>query len=200
MKANKTQREQALLALMPAVVLLMLYAVFVFGSRQKELKLARRQLDAAQTRIVSKQDLMTAKVQLQVAQKQQRDASHELQTRKGEIARACQMFDQGDQRFASIEKLVRLFANRDISLLGQSKDDKPRLSTYQRAVFKLIAEQNGQKSVSFRNYRFHARYTEAYRLLTSISEHEGIIPVSLEFDTETKNTDGAPLWKLVVAL
>ena len=194
------ERERLLRLMMPAMLVLIVYAVFFNWPNQRSYKARRDEVDRARRIAVTDQQAWDAN-QLVIRTQQQLDEKQDqLATGKLELTTMCRSACDPHTRFDTVDQITSLFGRNDVSLISQAVVNQPELSEQLTQVLKKIEKRSGETKLEFRRFSLQGNYTNVVRLVTQLTgEVESALPVSIELDS-TDSKDGSHAWNLIVVM
>lgn len=194
------KREQLVIVLMPAAIVLLGYALFVYRGQQNEYKREKQRLESLSKQAVTEQDVMTVGTRVRFARREKSELQQQLDKLQGRIDEVCSRFGGASQQFGTIEQMTQLLRANDVSLISQSTTSEPPLSTHQKEVLQTIRERSSGGQLEYRELQLQGRYTDVLAFLQQLgTARVSVLPVSLELDT-SDSTTGVHQWKIVIVM
>lgn len=198
---NTTQREQAIMMLMPTAVIALLYGLLMnFSGHQQQYKEQLRELAAIEPAAKTENDVPIAKTSLQMAQEHRDIVARQLETRRGELQAMCKSFGDPNNQFRVLESFSRLLKEHQIMLLSQTLVQPPKLSPIKQRVLETIDQHNSDAAPQYRQLELRGRYGDVLAFLQRLAALEQtVLPVSLQLKASDQ-ADRLHAWNLVVVM
>ena len=182
---HNSKREQFLLMLFPAAIVLAIYSVLfavpLGGERSRveavyqQQKLSAVSEDAAQS---AAQSLRSEKVSLERMRK--RVSQSRQQIRDLSVG-----WRSGKSRLDTLEKITELMRDYNLSIVSQGGDDGVVVSTYLKDLFAKMDEQSLGDPIAFWPVEIKGAYFDVLEFLTDVNVlAKSIIPVAIQMQPE----------------
>lgn len=177
---DDSNREQFLLMLFPAALILAIYSVmFAVPLRQEKSRIDSEYLQANQTGVtetdaaVSRQNLGNEKSSLERLR-------NRVSTSKQQVRELSQGWRSRKSRLETLEKITELMRDYNLSIVSQGGDDSVVVSSYLQDLFQMMNEQAVQDPVEFWPVEVKGAYYDVLEFLTDVDTlAKSIIPVSV---------------------
>jgi len=177
---DDSNREQFLLMLFPAALILAIYSVmFAVPLRQEKSRIESEYLQANQTGVtevdaaVSRQNMGNEKSSLERLR-------NRVAKSKQQVRELSQGWRSRKSRLETLEKITELMRDYNLSIVSQGGDDSVVVSSYLQDLFQMMNEQAVQEPVEFWPVEVKGAYFDVLEFLTDVDTlAKSIIPVSV---------------------
>ncbi|MDG1875750.1 MAG: hypothetical protein P8J27_17695 [Mariniblastus sp.] len=191
------KREQALLTLFPAALILAVYAVvFALPLRQTktviETEYMKQKLVAVapETTLISRRNLENEKESLDRINKR-------VANSKQQIRELSQSWRSEKSRLETLEKLTELMRDYNLSIVSQGGDSEVVVSSYLQDLFLMLNEQAVLNPVEFWPVEIKGAYFDVLEFLTDVDTlAKSIIPVAVTMRPEAEGSS-QKTWTIV---
>ncbi|MFT5301449.1 MAG: DNA repair exonuclease SbcCD ATPase subunit [Mariniblastus sp.] len=196
---DDSKREQFLLMLFPAALILAIYSVlFAVPLRQEKSKIETEYL-LAQKSSVSPEAAENSRVQLA----NERDSLERIRKRvansKAQIRELSQGWRSSISRLETLEKITELMQDYNLSMVSQGGKESVVVSTTLQQLFDMMNEQTTQ-AVEYWPVEVKGAYFDVLEFLTSVDTlATSIIPISITMQPETEGSS-QKTWTIVFVI
>lgn len=196
---DDSKREQFLLMLFPAALILAIYSVlFAVPLRNQRAKIEAEYMITKQSSVsadvaeISKQNLTNEKESLERIRTR-------VSTSKEQIRELSQGWRSRKSRLETLEKITELMRDYNLSIVSQGGDESVVVSSYLQDLFQMMNEQAIQDPVEFWPVQVKGAYFDVLEFLTDVDTlAKSIIPVSITMQPETEGSM-QKTWTIVFA-
>jgi Tfp pilus assembly protein PilO len=196
-----SKREQFLLMLFPAALILAIYSVLfavpqraqkaTLDAEVRQQRLSAVSVDSAE---ISRQNLENEKEGLERIRK--RVSSSKTQIRELSVG-----WRSGKTRLESLEKITELMRDYNLSIVSQGgEEDSPVVSTYLQELFEMMNEQSVLEPVEFWPVEVKGAYFDVLEFLSDVNTlAKSIIPIAITMKPETEGSS-QKTWTIVFVI
>jgi Tfp pilus assembly protein PilO len=196
---DDSKREQFLLMLFPAALILAIYSVlFAVPLRNQRAKIEAEYMITKQSSVsadvaeISRQNLTNEKESLERIRTR-------VSTSKEQIRELSQGWRSRKSRLETLEKITELMRDYNLSIVSQGGDESVVVSSYLQDLFQMMNEQAIQDPVEFWPVQVKGAYFDVLEFLTDVDTlAKSIIPVSITMQPETEGSM-QKTWTIVFA-
>lgn len=186
---DNSNREQFLLMLFPAALILAIYSVlFAVPLRQQKSSIEAEYVVASQASVsensasISQQNLSGEKDSLERLR-------NRVSKSKQQIRELSQGWRSRKSRLETLELITELMRDYNLSIVSQGGNDSVVVSSYLQELFRMIDESNVQDPVEFWPVQIKGAYFDVLEFLTDVDTlAKSIIPVSINMKPESSGT------------
>ena len=197
---DNSRREQFLLMLFPAALILAIYSVmFAVPLRQEKSRIESEYMQASQTSVsedaakIARQNMSNEKNSLErmrnrvsLSRQQVRELSQGWRSRKS--------------RLETLEKITELMRDYNLSMVSQGGNDSVIVSSYLQDLFQMMNEQAVQDPVEFWPVQVKGAYFDVLEFLTDVDTlAKSIIPVAVTMKPESEGSS-QKTWTIVFVI
>lgn len=193
----RTEREKFLIQILPAVLVVLVYALFFHRPQQRHLATIQKQL--AEAKPATAESVEGIKSQLTAARQANNDLKSRAEELRGTIERIHDGLQSPDRRFEAIDRMNQLVTRHDITLISQKTLDRPVLPKKIESALQQIERQAGLQKMEYVELSLRGNFARIDRLVADLlRELTTAFPVSLDLDATDPTSP--PTWNLVLAL
>jgi len=186
---DDSKREQFLLMLFPAALILAIYSVlFAVPLRQQRSKIEAEYHVTKQASVspemaeISRQNLAIEKESLDRTR-------NRISNSKEQLRELSQGWRSRKSRLETLEKITELMRDYDLSIVSQGGSESVVVSSYLQDLFAMMNEQAVQDPVEFWPVQVKGAYFDVLAFLTDVDTlAKSIIPVSITMQAETEGS------------
>jgi len=194
---DDSKREQALLTLFPAALILAIYAVvFALPMRQTKSAIEAEYMKqklvsvAPETTLISRKNLENEKESLERINKR-------VANSKPQIRELSQSWRSQKSRLETLEKITELMRDYNLSIVSQGGDSGVVVSSYLQDLFLMLNEQAVLNPVEFWPVEIKGAYFDVLEFLTDVDTlAKSIIPVAVTMKPESEGSS-QKTWTIV---
>lgn len=196
-----SKREQRLLILLPAAAVLVLYAFLVALPKQRQLTDLLNAQDRVASQAVDASIAEQSRENLVAAQKSLARLRNRLSTDRLGMKQTSQGWRNPDERLETFQQLTEMLDEYELSLLNQTYEPEPNISTYFRTLTDNInRESPSAPPIEFWKIEVEGNYSDMVAFLTALNVNQtNTIPLALEMKTSLE-TSSATRWTLIFAV
>jgi hypothetical protein len=191
-----TVREQRLLILLPAAMVLVVYSFLIALPKQREYSSKLAELETIRETAVDEMTAKQSEVNLRLA----RDGLNRMKTRlqkdRSSIADRSQSWRNLESRLETVEAVTELLAIYNLIVVSQDYQEDPTVSEYMKGLFAEI-DQTSATEVKFWQIELQGGYNEIQAFLAAINDEQlKTIPITLNMNA-TEAKDGQHTWTII---
>ncbi len=197
---DNSKREQFLLMLFPAALILAVYSVvFAIPLRQEKSKI-EAEYNTAMQASVSEDAAQLSKKYLE----NEKESLERLRTResnsKEQIRELSQSWRSRKSRLDTFKKITELMRDYNLSIVSQGGTESMTVSSYMRDLFEMMNEQASQEPVEFWPVEVKGAFFDVLKFLTNVNtDAKSIIPVSITMKPDPENKS-QKTWTIVFVI
>lgn len=197
---DDSKREQFLLTLFPAAIILAVYSVmFAVPLRQEQIKI-EAEFVKQQSAAVSSENAMISRRNLETEKKSLERMKKRVSSSKLQIRELSQGWRSRKSRLETLEKITELMRDYNLSIVSQGGDDNVVVSSYLQDLFQMMNEQSVQEPVEFWPVEVKGAYFDVLEFLTDVNTlAKSIIPVSITMQPESPGSS-QKTWTIVFVI
>jgi hypothetical protein len=197
---DDSNREQFLLMLFPAALILAIYSVmFAVPLRNEKSRIESEYVRANQTGVteldaaLSRQNMANEKSSLE-------RLHNRVSTSKQQVRELSQGWRSRKSRLETLEKITELMRDYNLSIVSQGGDDGVVVSSYLQDLFQMMNEQAVQEPVEFWPVEVKGAYLDVLEFLTDVdTAAKSIIPVAVTMKPESEGSS-QKTWTIVFVI
>jgi hypothetical protein len=197
---DDSNREQFLLMLFPAALILAIYSVmFAVPLRQQKSVIETEYRQATQAGVsetaaaLSRQHMGNEKDSLERLR-------NRVATSKQQVRELSQGWRSRKSRLETLGKITELMQDYNLSIVSQGGDDSVAVSSYLQDLFQMINEQAVQDPVEFWPVEIKGAYFDVLEFLTDVDTlAKSIIPVAITMQPESEGSS-QKTWTIVFVI
>lgn len=195
-----TRREQFLLMLFPAALILAIYSVlFAIPLRGQKSKI--------EAEYVSQLQSATTNEAADIARRnlvQERDSLERMRKRvsnsKQQVRELSQSWRSRKSRLETLETITELMRDYNLSIVSQGGEESVVVSEYLQALFQMMNEQAVLDPVEFWPVRIKGGYSDVLELLSGVEQFaKSCIPVAITMSPESEGSSQKQ-WTIVFVI
>ncbi len=180
LRRDSKSREQFLLVLFPAAILLAVYSVFVAIPGQQRLRAEQAKLQLTQAQAVTPADAENSLGQLENAQQSLQRMKSSVSSNREQVRALSQAWRRTDNRLATFQLITEKLRYHDLSVVFQGYMTEVDISEYHQKLIELINRQEPEIAVEFWQIELKGSFLNVTEFLESIDgDPLGIIPVAI---------------------
>ena len=188
-RASK-RREQFLLVLFPAAILLAVYSVFVAIPGQQRLRNEQAKLQLTQAQAVTPAEAESSLAQLESTQQSLQRMKTSVSHNREQVRALSQAWRRTDNRLATFQLITEKLRYHDLSVVFQGYMSEVDISEYHQKLIELINRQEPEIAVEFWQIELKGSFLNVAEFLESIDgEQLGIIPVAIAMKSSSDPRD-----------
>ena len=197
---DDSRREQFLLMLFPAAIILAVYSVlFAVPLRQQRSQIEAEYLNQSQNAI-STEIAETARQNMVNEKDSLERLTNRVSSSKQQIRELSQGWRSRKSRLETLEKITELMRDYNLSIVSQGSNDSLVVSSYLQDLFQMMDEQSIQEPVEFWPVQVKGAYFEVLEFLSGVNTlATNIIPVSVTMKPETEGSS-QKTWTIVFVI
>lgn len=195
---NPSPRERLLLNVMPAAIVLAMYAFLFAMPAQKEYQNASRKLNLAKSIAVDETIAEQAKKNLELAQSGLVRLNEQIKSDREQIAFLGRQWSNGDARLTTVQQVTELLQQFNLSIVRQEFEEEPPLSVYLKDLETVVAKHSGEnENLEYWQIELAGGYPDMMKFLLEVkSSGLRTFPVTLTMKA-SDTTDGVHTWTVV---
>lgn len=176
---DNSRREQMLLMLFPAALVLAIYSVaFAVPMRQERARIDAEYL-LEQTSAVSPEAAKLSAEHLAAEKESLQRVQQRVESAKEKIREMCTGWRSRSSRLDTLEKITLLMRDYNLSIVSQGSDESVAVSEYLTELFEKMNAQSVVDPVEFWPVEVKGAYFDMLDFLTDVNLLANIIPVSI---------------------
>ena len=197
---DNSKREQFLLMLFPAALILAIYSVlFAVPAHSKKAKIEAEYVPQSQSS-VSVATAEISKENLSNAQESLERLRNRVSNSKQQIRELSQGWRSRKGRLETLEKITELMRDYNLSIVSQGGKDSVVVSSYLQDLFRMMDEQAAQEPVEFWPVEVKGAYADVLVFLTDVNTlAKSIIPVTITMKPESEGST-QKTWTIVFVI
>jgi hypothetical protein len=197
---DNSNREQFLLMLFPAALILAIYSVMFAVPMQQEKSrieaeymLASEAGVSAEAAAISRQNTTSEKGSLERLR-------NRVSTSKQQVRELSQGWRSRKSRLETLEKITELMRDYNLSMVSQGGNDSVVVSSYLQDLFQMMNEQAVLEPVEFWPVQVKGAYFDVLEFLTDVNTlAKSIIPVAVTMKLESEGSS-QKTWTIVFVI
>lgn len=197
---DDSKREQFLLTLFPAALILAIYSVLFavpLRSQKSSIEAEYRQQKTAavseESAQLSQQNLLSEKESLERVR-------NRVSKARQQIRELSVGWRSGKSRLETLEKITELMRDYNLSIVSQGGEDSVVVSTYLKDLFDMINEQSVGEPVEFWPVEVKGAYFDVLEFLSDVNTlAKSIIPVAITMQPESEGSS-QKTWTIVFVI
>lgn len=196
---DNSQREQFLLTLFPAALVLAIYSVVFAVPMRQEKSMIESELAREKSTAVSQEQADRSKRQLATEKEGLLKLQNSVSESKQNIRDLSTQWRSRSSRLEQLEKITSLMREYNLSIVSQGSDDTVAVSKYLTDLFDQMNEQSTEDLVEFWPVEVKGAYFDMLEFLTDVNLlAKNSIPISITMTPEEEG--GSQLtWTIVFA-
>lgn len=198
--SKHSRREQFLLAVFPAAIVLAIYSVIFaipLQSTQSGLVNELRQQESVAVRPATADHALK---QLLDEQAHVDRLKNQIDQSSLEIDMLTQSWRDEQSRLETLERISELMRDFDLSIVSQGDESESILSQYTRELFELMDQRNTEDPMVFWQVEVKGTYFSVIEFLTAIDNTaQSIVPIGITMQSDETNAS-QKTWKIVFAI
>ncbi len=199
-ESKMTTREQRLLTVLPAAMVLVVYSFLIALPKQRAYQAKLDEVVAARKVAVDE----SAKEQSQYSLRQARDKLSRLKSGLAEdrlsIKAKSQSWRNLESPLDTVEAVTGMMAQYNLILVSQDYQDEPTISEYMLKLFTEIDAESMAPAVKYWQIELRGGYNEIQAFLTAVNEEQlKMIPFTFKMDT-SESSNGMHTWTIIFAV
>jgi flagellar motility protein MotE (MotC chaperone) len=197
---DDSRREQFLLMLFPAALILAIYSVlFAVPMRQQKSKIEAEFLLQRATAI-STENAKIARRNLYTEQESLERLRKRVSSSKQQIRELSQGWRSRKSRLETLEKITELMRDYNLSIVSQGGNESVVVSSYLQDLFKMMNDQTALEPVEFWPVEVKGAYFDVLEFLTDVHTlAKSIIPVAITMEPESTGSS-QKTWTIVFVI
>ena len=186
---ENTKREQFLLMLFPAALVLAIYSVVFALPMRQELTKVELEFRREKASAVSEADAEFSERKLQMEKESLLKLQDQVANSKQEIRDLATRWRSGNSKLETLEKITELMRDYNLSIVSQGSDESVAVSEYLTALFEKINEQSVLDPVEFWPVEVKGAYFDMLEFLTDVNLlAKNSIPISITMQPEVEGS------------
>ena len=192
-----TVREQRLLTLLPAAMVLVIYAFLIALPKQRDYQSKLKELEAARKVAVDQTAADQSEANLRKARSDLNRVKSNLAQDRLSIKEKSQSWRNLDSRLETVEAVTELMAIYNLIVVSQNYQDEPTVSEYMLELFKEIDAESPATPVRYWQIELQGGYNEIQAFLTAINDEQlKTIPITFKM-TASETSNGMHTWTII---
>lgn len=193
-----TKREQKLLTILPAALVLVIYSFLVALPKQRSYQDSLKQLENTRKTAVDKETALQSEMNLKLA----RDSLNRLKSRLAvdrlSIKTRSQDWRNFDSRLETVEELTEMMGRYNLSIVSQDYQDEPTVSQYLLNLFQDIDKSSpAALPIEYWQIELEGGYNELQAFLEAIDKDRmKTFPITVNMASSEFN-DGIHTWTII---
>ena len=197
MSKPKTNREQRLLVLLPAALVLAGYSFFLAIPKQRDLQNALGEVESLRRTAIPPEAAEQSKILLSNAVKKLDTDRQRIASNRNRIREIAMSWRADDSQLQSVQQITKSMEQYNLSIVNQDNESQPVLSEYFTNLCEIMDAQCADRPLQFWQVEVEGRYFDLTNFLASIDLYQmKTIPISISMTSSTAN-DGLHSWKIV---
>lgn len=193
-----THREQRLLTLLPAALVLVVYSFLIALPKQRSVQATQDKLETARKSAVDKSTAKQSEVNLRLASAGLSRLKSRLAKDRLSIKERSQNWRNLESRLETVEDLTEMMVRYNLIVVSQDYQDEPTVSEYMLNLFReMDAGSPNSPPVEYWQIELQGGYNEIQSFLTAVNQEDvRTIPITLNM-TASETGDGLHTWTLI---
>jgi hypothetical protein len=184
------RREQWLLVLFPAALILAVYSVFSVIPAHRQLQGKQSQVQIAQVNAVTAFDAGQSLANLEQARLSLQRLKSNIASNRESLQRISQEWRRIDNRLATFQQITEMMRYHDLSVVFQGYMDELELSTYNQELIDILNRQDPSSSLEYWQIEMQGSFMSVTQFLDSINSQQlGVIPVSVSMKVSPQDAN-----------
>ena len=199
MTTKKTNsRERVLLNILPAALVLAVYAFLLAMPIQKEHQITRTKFDAAKSLAVPESVADQSRQNLELAQAGLTKLNTQIKIDREQISFLGKQWSNGDARLTTVQQVTELLQQFNLSIVKQEFEESPSLSSYLKNLEEIVGKySNEDETHDYWRIELAGGYPDMMKFLFEIkSSGLRTFPLTLTM-TASEQNDGIHTWSVV---
>lgn len=189
MLQENTKREQFLLMLFPAAIVLAIYSIVFAVPLSRELTSVEIEYRREEAKAVSEADAEFSARQLATEKEGLLKLQNRVAASKQDIRDLATQWRSSSSKLETLEKITELMRDYNLSIVSQGSDESVAVSEYLTALFDKMNEQSVLDPVEFWPVEVKGAYFDMLEFLTDVNLlAKNSIPVSITMQPETEGS------------
>ncbi len=196
-----TKREQRLLGLLPAALILMVYSFLIALPKQRRLEVMMVELTNTQASSVNEQATENTLKHLQSTKASFTQLSEQMEIDRGKIQQLSQSWRSPDARLDTIREITEIMGNFNLSIVSQDYAIEPEIPEYFLRLTKSINQQSPDAPpIEYWKIELEGSYADVQAFLMSIDiGRMKTFPLTFSLVASNAN-DGLHKWTILFAV
>lgn len=197
---DNSNREQFLLMLFPAALILAIYSVmFAVPLHQQKSVIEAEYMQASRSG-VTLSDAELSRQNLNIEKNSLERLRNRVSTSRQQIRESSQGWRSRKSRLETLEKITELMRDYNLSIVSQGGNESVVVSSYLQDLFQMMDEQAVQDPVEFWPVEVKGAYFDVLEFLTDVDTlAKSIIPVAVTMKPESE-TSSQKTWTIVFVI
>ncbi len=198
MTERTTGRERILLSILPAALVLGLYAFLFAIPEQKIHQQKSLELKAAQAKAIDKSVAEMSRSNVELVRAGLKRQTEQTRSDRESITYHGKQWSNGNDRLSNVQQLTELLAQFRLSIVKQDFQAEPQLSGYHSELRDIVMSHTAtDELLEYWQIELAGSYGDMLKFLNEIN-HSGLrtVPVAVSMQASTAN-DGVHSWTLV---
>lgn len=197
-ESKLTVREQRLLILLPAAMVLVIYSFLIALPKQRNYQSKLKDLEATRRVAVDQSSADQSEANLRQARSDLSRVRSKLAQDRRSIKEKSQSWRNLESRLETVEAVTELMALYNLIVVSQDYQDEPTVSEYMAKLFQEIdAESPAAPPVQYWQIELQGGYNEIQAFLTAIyNEQLKTIPITFKM-TASETSNGMHTWTII---
>jgi hypothetical protein len=180
LRRESKRREQWLLVLFPAALLLAAYSVLVVIPGQQRLRAQQARLQVAEAQSVSPEEAELSRMRLDSTTTSLQRLKSSIAGNRQRLRELSQDWRRTDSRLATFQLITEMLRYHDLSVVFQGYMPEVEISSYNQDLIEMINRLEPQIAVEYWQIELQGSFLNVTQFLEAINgEQLGIIPVSI---------------------
>ncbi len=193
-KKKTTVREQRLLVLLPAALILALYTFIIAIPRQRDLSYTSAKLNQFKQIAVKQIDAENSRIKLLNEQKALKALQENLVQNQKDIRQISEDWRRQESRLDAVQRLTELMEEFKLSISTQDYQENPKLTPYFTELTQIINRQFPETPLEFWQVELEGRYLDVTNFLAAVKNSDiQTVPLMLSM-TAAESGNGQNHW------
>jgi hypothetical protein len=197
-KTKESSREQLLINILPAALVLALYAFLFAIPAQRQLQDSTNRLNTTTATAIDSSVAELSKQNLDLAQAGLVRLNEQIKQDRQQIAFLGQQWSNGKARLSTVQQVTELLQQFNLSIVSQKFEQEPPLSTYLKELAVIIGNHSDdEETLEYWQIELAGGYPDMMKFLSQIkTSGMRTFPVTLTMKASDVN-DGVHTWTVV---
>lgn len=195
-----TTREQRLLTVLPAAMVLVVYSFMIALPKQRAYQNDLDKLESARQVAVDENSAEQSQFSVGLASDKLSRLKSGLAKDRLSIKEKCQSWRNLESRLETVEAVTEMMAQYNLILVSQDYQDEPTISEYMSKLFSEMEAESQSPAVKYWKIELRGGYNEIQAFLTAVNNEQlKMIPITFNM-TASESSNGMHTWTIIFAV
>ncbi len=194
---NRTRREKLLLNLLPAALVLAVYAFLIAIPAQQSYQSNCSKLESVRKEAIDQTAAASSRSSLVSAEAGLARLNEQLRMDRDQVVSLTEFWNSGDARLPTVQKLTTLLQQFNLSIVNQDFKVEPALSGYLQGLESIVEDNSRHGNLEYWQIELAGGYHDMMKFLQEVKT-SGLrtFPLVLTMQA-SESRDGVHTWTLV---